>query len=455
MVLIRPFRRFTVLGLVLLMGCNQSLFDAHGAAGGGGGGGDDDAGSGTVASSCVAPCLADAAADFDGSPGGVGNHWRYLDDHRDRTWTPMSASSTVMTGADPGNLITTCAAKPTAPACKALPGALLVSSAGATSKADPAVEFTASKAQVLKLSIHAFVPGGGADDDQTIRIYRNSREDVLFTGIALAGAALDQAITLDALPGDRFLVAVAPSTTGATDVGLQVFVNPTTANFPSTCQVAIQFTAGVGNTVDNLCGTDFTHSVYQDTGTDLDTAPAFAAGPFPELGNAGDFIAPAYFRGVGILDKTHDVTLQFWAKRRSIVNPDGGAWLFSDMDLDDAVGPKTSGGLAIVITNDPQQLLDVQTCTESTPTTLNVAEVTTPYPSDASWQFVRIVHTGGTVSVCLNGTRRTTLAVEAGHLQSAHLPRIGMNEFSEPAGAFFDGEIDDFRVLTGALPCDP
>jgi hypothetical protein len=348
-----------VLGLVVLIGCSQSLFDANGAPGGGGGGGD---GGVVVPSSCPAPCFADAAADFNGSPGGAGGHWRYLDDHRDRSWTPMTASATAMTGAVPGNSITTCAAKPTAPACKALPGALLVSSAGATSKADPALEVTAAKNQVLKLSIHAFVPSG---DDQTIRIYRNSREDVLFTGLALAGVTLDQAVTVDALAGDRFLVALAPTANGATDVGLQVFVNATGASFPSTCQVAIQFTAGVGNTVDNLCGTDFTHSVYQATGTDPDTAPAFAAGPFPELGTAGNFVAPAtppdgeYFRGIGTLDKTHDVTVQFWARRRSVVDPDGGAWLFSDIDLDDAIGPKTSGGLAIVITNDAQQMLDV------------------------------------------------------------------------------------------------
>jgi hypothetical protein len=374
----------------------------------------------------------------------------------------MTASSKVMTGADPGNLITTCAAKPGAPACKTLPGAVLVSSAGAAAKADPALEVTTVKAQVVKLSVRALVASG--DDDQTIRLYRNSREDVLFTGIALAGAILEKAVTVDALPGDRFLVALAPTTNGATDVGLQVFVNPTGANFPAACQVAIQFTAGVGNTVDNLCGTDFTHRLYQDVGADLDTAPAFAAGPFPELGNAGNFVAPAtppngeYLRGVGTLDKTHDVTVQFWARRRSIVDPDGGAWLFSDLDLDDATGPKTSGGLAIVITNDAQQMLHVQTCTLSTPppsATLEVADVATPYPSDGSWQFVRIVHTNGIVYVCLNGTRRTNLAVPAGNLQSAHLPLIGRNEFSLPAGAFVDGEIDDFRVLTSALPCDP
>jgi hypothetical protein len=103
-------------------------------------------------------------------------------------------------------------------------------------------------------------------------------------------------------------------------------------------------------------------------------------------------------------------------------------------------------------------MLDVQTCTVSTPppnATLEIADAATPYPSDGSWQFVRVVHTNGNVYVCLNGTRKTNLVVPAGHLQSAHLPLIGRNEFSLPAGAFVDGEIDDFRVITGALPCEP
>ena len=63
--------------------CSQSLFDAHGP--GGGGGGDDD-GSNTGPATCNAPCLADAAVDFDGSATGKSKAWRYLDDHRDRTY---------------------------------------------------------------------------------------------------------------------------------------------------------------------------------------------------------------------------------------------------------------------------------------------------------------------------------------------------------------------------------
>jgi len=454
-------RRWGVFGVALcavlsfagLAGCNQSLFDAHGAVDGGGGGGSD---STVVPATCPAPCLADAAGDFDGTAGGKTMLWRYLDDHRDRTWAPMTVSATMMTGADPANHITTCTAHPDAPACKALPGALLVSSAGATSAADPALEFTATTNQVLQLSLHAFVPGGA---NQAIRIYRNSREDVLFTGIANVGTAFDQAVTLDALAGDRFLVAVAPAGLGATDVGLHVFVSATGASFPSSCQIAMTFSAAAGNTVDNLCGNDFTHSLYNNnTDTSSDTPPTLAAGPFPELGKAADFPSTsnpsiAYFHSMGTLDKSHDITVQFWVKFRTFVDTFDSAWLFSDLDLNN------TGGLGVAIVQPVDAMspptLDVTTCTVATQTTLKFADAITTYPNDGSWQFVRIVHTGGNVYVCLNGTRKANVAVAPGLLQSTFPPYLGKNVVWTPAGAFFDGELDDVRVLTGALPCDP
>jgi hypothetical protein len=434
-------RRLNVLGaalgvvlcLVLSGGCGQSLFDAHG----------DVVNDGAVApATCQAPCVADAAKDFNGTPGGAGSHWRYLDDHRDRTWTPMAPAAgdaMAMAGADPSNHITTCAAHASAPACKTLPGALLVSSAGATSAADPAIEITAPASQVIQLSLRAFVPGG---DDQTIRIYRNSREDVLFTGTAAAGTALDHAITLDALAGDRFLVALAPTARGATDVGLHVFVSATGASFPSTCQVAVPFAAAAGNTVDNLCGGDFTHGLYSGG----DTPPPLATAPFPELGKAGDFTPDAYFQGTGTLDKAHDVTVQFWVKLRGFVDPYDG-WLFSDLDLD------ATGGLGVAIVNTTPPKLYVETCTSTTPT-ITFANAVAPYPTDGSWQFVRVVHTNGNVYVCLNGARKTSFTVAPGRLQSTFSPYLGKNVVWTPAGAFFNGEIDDVRVLTGALPCD-
>jgi hypothetical protein len=423
--------RYRVLCLLLVVGCSESLFDAHSAPDGGG--------AVNVPATCPAPCLADAAADFNGTPGGAGGKWRYLDDHRDRTWTAMTASAMAMTGADAGNHVTTCAAHPTAPACSALPGALLVSSAGATSAADPAIELAVSTSQVVQLTVRAFVTSGA---DQRIRIYRNSREDVLASATAAVGSTLDRVIVLDALAGDRFLVAVAPDAKGATDVGLHVFASPTGARFPSSCQLAVPFSKAVGNTVENLCGAAVTHSVDS---TDTMTPPALAMGPFAELGNAADIATDTYFKTATTLDKSHDITVQFWVKLRALVDT-YTAWPFSDLDLNEG------GGLGIDIYETTGLTLEVTTCVSPDP--LAFVSATTAYPAGGAWQFVRVVHTGGNVNLCLNGKRMGSFPLEPGRLKSTFPADLGKNVVWSPVGSFFDGQLDDVRVLTGALPCE-
>ncbi|HEU4731144.1 MAG TPA: LamG-like jellyroll fold domain-containing protein [Kofleriaceae bacterium] len=426
-----------MVAALLLGGCARSLFDA---GGGGGGGGDDGDGS-AVPTSCPSPCLADAARDFNGTPGDA-SHWRYLDDHRDRTWSPMTPAGMTMTGADPSNRITTCAASTNSPACQALPGALLVSTAGATSAADPALEVTSPTAEVLQISVRAFVPAG---DDQEIRIYRNSREDVLFTGIATAGKIFEHALTLDALAGDRFLVAVAPDAKGTSDVGLDVFVNPTGARFPQACQVAMSFSSATAAMIDNACGGAFTPRLYDP---DMPSTAAMGAGPFPELGSAADLSFNKYLRGPAVLDRTRDTTTQLWIKLRSLDTLADNAWPFSDLDLN------STGGLGLGILNQDPPQLDVVTCTAVTPD-ITFTEMPVSYPGDGGWHFVRAVQAGDTVKLCIDGTFRTSISVPAGKLASTFPPHIGANVVWSPQGAFFDGEIDDVRVLTGALPCDP
>jgi len=217
--------------------------------------------------------------------------------------------------------------------------------------------------------------------------------------------------------------------------------------FPQACQIALPFAVAAGNTVDNLCGGDFTHQLYSAG----DTPPPLAASLIPELGKAADITADAYFTGTGTLDKSHDVTVQFWVKLRGFVDV-YNAWLFSDLDLD--VGAAGGGGgLGIAIVNTTPPKLDVTTCTKAT-APLMFEDAVTAYPADGSWQFVRVVHTNGNVYVCLNGVRKTSFAAPAGLLKSTFPPHLGRNVVWTPAGAFFDGELDDVRVLTGALPCD-
>lgn len=447
-------RRLGVLGLVLgfglgfapLGGCSESLFGAHR----GGGRGDDGGGSGSVPGTCTGSCIADAAANFNGTPNGEGNHWRYLEDHRStHMWTEMTGDVQGMTGLDRNNHITTCTAHPEASACGALPRALLVSSGGTGSDADSAIELTASAAQVIQLSLYVFVPSGA---DQTIRLYRNSREDVLFTGIATAGTVLDHVITVDALSGDRFLVAVVPpGTSGATDVGLHLTASATNTRFPSTCQLAFRFESVTGNsTPDLVCrNAIFTH--FGSSGTQ---APLMlGAAPFLEQGNSARNPSGTYFRDLNpadAIDHSQDVTVQLWVRVAAFVgaNP---AWPFSDLDLDHG------GGLGISI--DPgggsSAMIDVQTCTNpSGPSGTMIAHAFGNYPTDGTWQFVRVVHTGAGIRVCLNGNLAASVKVDTTKLMAMYPPNLGKDVRAAPSAAYFDGSLDDLRVITGALPCE-
>jgi len=354
----------------------------------------------------------------------------------------------VMTGADPGTRITSCRAFPDEVACGTLANALLVSSAGASSANDPAIELTVAERQVLQLRVEVFVPPGGAD--QVIRLYRNSREDVLFTGTAIANAVLDHTITLDALAGDRFLVAVAPQGSGATNVGLNLFATSTGATFPASCQLALSFASATGNTFEDLCGnTVFTHYLSSA----VPSPPSLGDGPFPEQGPAADFLIGDFLeRGrVGdtspaVLDWSQDVTVQLWVQIRAF-SLNHSAVVFSDLDLD------FGNGMDIVV----QQAgtastvnLDVQTCIS--PSSSALSDAISMYPNPNQWQFIRAVRAGGHVQVCVNGAPAASISTVPCTKPSSYAPQLGQQATN--GGPFLNGLIDDVRVITGALPCN-
>lgn len=425
--------RHALLCCVLLAGCKQSLFDhtsGDDTVDSGGGGGD-----GSIPSSCPATCLADAAADF------ATSKWRFLEDRRIRVWPPLTAMEDTYVGSDPDNRITACAANGSAAACSALPGALLVSTAGAQSNADPALSYTATANQVVRLTVRVHVPMGAMTHD--VRLYRNSREDSRFTGAAAAGATFERAITIDALKDDRFYLAIAPTEQGATDaIGVHFYVNATQDTFPQTCQLALPFAAASGNTVDNLCGVDYT---YKNDGTAA--PPVLAAGPFPELGMAADVTMDRYYEGTDVLVRAGDTTTQLWVKSDAFVSS-YNAVVFSDLDLD------YTGGVGIYIVNQAPPKLYVETCTLATQTELGFASADGAFPDDHAWHFVRVVHTNGMVKICVDGARIASYALPAGKMQSMYHPYVGRNLNWLPQGAFVDGGIDDVRVIRAALPCD-
>jgi hypothetical protein len=428
-------------------GCNESLFGAHHAHPGDAASPDspdsqDSPDSGDVPGVCTAPCLADAGAEFDGTAGGHGGHWRYLDDDRSpqRRWQAMSVSGGEMMGSG-SNRITSCALHQDSAACAMLPGALLVTSTGVTSAADPAIELKSLTNQVIQLRLRAFVPAG---DDQTIRLYRNSREDALFTATAKAGMLVSFELDVDAIPGDRFVAAVAPTDNGAIDVGLQLFVGSVAKAFPSTCQMAFRFDEiAVGNSATDLLCLNGVLTHFKPTGT---TTPfSLAPAPFAELGSSAVNAEGTYFHDIAgsqTLDYAQDVTVQLWANLRSFVNS-GRAWLFSDLQ---AAG---GGDLGISVVPGAAPMIAVSTHTAS-----GLVEITGPHPPIGSWHFVRVVRTATNLRVCVDGALAAGMDTTPIQRLSTHLPDLGKDLLAPMTDASVDGNFDDLRVISGALPCD-
>ena len=430
--------------LSVLFGCSQSLFDQHpgltgsnGSNGSNGSGGD-----GGIPDVCPAPCLANGGGDF----GMTGKNWRYVEDTRNRKWVPMMQSGMTEVGTDDsGNKIEACANDMTQPACAQLPSALLVTSSGSASMADPAIEWTATSNEPVAIELGAFVPSGGSP--QNILLYRNSREDSLFTVEAMPGVRASGSIVLDALAGDRFLVAVAPVAGGTADVGLQFFASQGAGTFGKQCELALEFASG-GATTPNACGSPFTGMLDDGMGGSTPQNVSVGPGPFPEQGSAGVFAANDYIVGADIIDRSGDTTTQFWVQQGALV-PDEGSWVFSDQDLDN------TGGLGFDIYENAAgtgMSLDTVTCTGSGDP-LQFAVATATYPSDGAWHFVRAVQTNGLLLVCIDNKMVGQVPVADGSLKTSFPPYDGKNVIWTPVGAFFNGSLDDLRSFKTALPC--
>jgi Concanavalin A-like lectin/glucanases superfamily len=421
--------RCVVAALVAMSGCRESLFDANG---GGQPGGDRD---GSVSESCPATCIADAAAAFDGSVDGADDRWRYVNDRRNRSWTAMTPVSGGMAG-DAENRIERCRDKPSAAACNTR-DALLVTSSGNSSTSDPAIEYTSADARVVQLTLRVNVPASGSE--QRVRLYRNSREDVLFTQLAAPGAPVAHALTLDALPGDRFVVAIEPIAQGGT-AAVQLFVNDVGKAFPSTCQLAVGFADAdvVNAAVDDLCGGAMTSILNMTPMT-----PVLADGPFPQHG-MGAYLEPGFFLSETRALPGGDATFQLWAQPQ--LSADQRGVVFSDIDEITGRGHRIQLVLSLGLQ------LEAAVVGGTSPVTYTSQRVDLATPNTNRWYFLRVVHAGGTVSFCVDGARVMSLPLPAtsGAGGSPHLGRNGpwfpQNELT--------GVIDDVRVFSTALPCE-
>jgi len=196
-----------------------------------------------------------------------------------------------------------------------------------------------------------------------------------------------------------------------------------------------------------LCGLDFTYHNY-DTTTDI--PPTLAAGPYTEEGMASSIQTAKYFDAPNPLDRTGDFTIQFWVKFMGVVDVNTGGWVFSDLDLD------VAGGIGMVLYTDQMTnhlATEISSCTETTTTTLLFDTIDAQYPEDAGWHFVRIAHSGTDIAFCLDGTKLGNKTFTH-PLASTYPPYLGKNVKWLPTEPSFNGQIDDLRVLTQALPCN-
>ena len=401
--------------VVLLAACKQSLFAA--------GGDDGTSPDGTLPATCASPCVADAGKDYQTGP------WRYLDDHKNRTWVAMNAAGPMEIG-DGGNTIAPCAGSP---ACALLPGALLLTQA--SNAADPAIELTIATSQVVTVTLAAASAGA-----ETVRLYRNSREDALYTTTTTANAVAGTTLTMDVIAGDRILV----TSTGET--AIQLFVSGTGAQFPSTCLMAVAFPPVTASTIANACGSTVSSMMTTDDDA-TQTAKTFrdTPGPYAELGTGGLLAQGQYYQGGSTLDRTGDTTTQMWIRQDAALDAHAAIY-FSDVDLD------VGGGLSIDVSAETVPQLEAFVCTNPAGPSNFVDGLGGDYPNDHAWHFVRVTYSNGTLALCLDGKKLGSKQLPA--LTTTQKPFIGKDVFWTPPGAWVSGAVDDVRVLRGALPCD-
>lgn len=433
--------RIFLLAVLAAAGCGESLFDAHGKRDGGTPGGDGGPDGPDVPKSCPDECIGDAAREFSDS---TTDTWRYVDDTRDRRWLPMTVDADKARGTVSGNEIQRCAAQPTASGCQEQPEALLISSTGAT-MADPAIEFTYQRPmpQAVRIAFRTH-----ASADHTIYLYRNSREDVLFRGSTGTGKPVEQSALVDALPGDRFLIAFEPTSTSGGTVALDFFIYDTDQDppFPSSCLLTASFEDAAGNTVKDRCtNRDLTSKAFGGG----EIAPTFIDddGPFKEQLRAVDIATTTYFETTlkPALVRASSLTIQFWV-RVAQLPPGTEGFAFSDLD-------EFHGGRALSF-----YPIGTGIRIHLHAAVLNGTDIV-PGGKDESftadvWKFVRIVETADRIRVCVDGSPLMSLDVAPGRPQSADAVYLGKNADLQST-PMFDGDLDDLRVFAEALPCDP
>lgn len=439
-----------VLFALAAAACNQSLFASHPGGnpdGGPGGGADADgapeADASPPASSCPAPCLGDAVAEFGDAQGGTTGRWSYLvdlgapagGDYGELSlseWNGLDAWSS----AEDAVVIASCRGE-SASTCAGLPDSLLLVP-DASGARRPALSFRVPETRSIRLSGALRVADGAAVDVPVeLIVSRAGRHDaILASRIRTSTEERGIDAVIPALQGDEIVVSVAAA--AAPPIGLRLYVTGVddgASAFPGTCQLAARFDPD-DPLVDGCRGVDLV-----DPNETVDPPGPTAPGPGPSdrLGEARIFTQGQFLViGNSPLDYSADFTIQFWSRLEEpllsfrVVQ-------FSDYDADE-------GGNMFML-DDDQALF----CHPTAP--LETTCLGGPRPTDAAWHFWRVVRStaDATLRFCIDGIEvaQTPLPADR-NLTGFAQPLLGKYAFES---AEYAGALDEVRVFAEALPC--
>jgi hypothetical protein len=415
-------RRITLL-LFLISGCTQSWFG--------------DGGLSTIDDDGPVPCeTADEGSlgcDFQRVQGGKSGRWRYVDDLKNRTWMEMASGEAKdvvgMVSMMPGDhaVLGSCFDNTSHPLCGNPERVLFIGG-----DADAAVEFTVPETRQYTLTGTALSEAG-----QTLRIYRNTREDLIghITLEPHVEATLD--LTLDATANDRFLFAVGP----AEPVAIAAQFSPTDGQ----CALALRFDAITTKEVEDDCQGLIWEGKYLDEMTSGDIVPTTIASVIPELGSAIQFSAGDYlgYPAAPALLYNSSFTIQWWMSFPGDVFPTFESAAYSDA--------ANSGVLGVTAFVEPDGSLVVRFGGQYPFAT----EFPTGIPMDADWHHIRLVRNIADESfkICIDGVQAAQPFSSAGNETPNKLPWIG-GRYHTLEPPYFNGAMDDVRVVYRALPCE-
>ena len=440
--------RLAVLLAVLLAplsGCKQSLFDSHvdDVDGGGGGGGDGPGGGDAMApTSCPAPCVGDAVADFSESSQDV---WAYLDDDRNLlglNYAAMTWDGSAWAGVgDPAPTIGRDGDRLTITSTVMTPG-----------HHDPALAFAVATTGLYRVSGELrLADGASAGAMQRLRVSRNFRHDSLYDLDYIpsaSGSVYD--LDVELLAGERYLVSASPSGDGDPAVlSASSYISGPRPLSESTCLMAYTFDGSdpMTDSCRNLTLVGCPNPTG-DPGPEW-SRPTTTTGAAPQFGNALHFAQEQCLATPVAMDWSGDFTLQFWMK---IEDDDPTAtlhWPYGDVmgDMECAVG----GGLKVSLGSGifgVYFFMDGDDCTTGFTTAAEFDHAT-----DQAWHFYRITRSTATdkLQVCVDGALAGEVAtrpdVDISSGETFHFGNFG-TWYPELTGGY-----DDVRAFKRALPC--